>query len=72
MFNICDFVRCDLCLLTTIRKTSKGEHNSFVSKINLSTTLFKDRTTWFWEVTSEHNWIVYVVLHNILGKRFNV
>lgn len=48
MFNICDFERWDLYLLITITKISKGEHNSYVEKINLTTKLFKERTTWFW------------------------
>lgn len=36
MFNICDFVRLNLSLVITIRKTSQDEHDSSVSKRNLT------------------------------------
>ena len=36
MFNLCDFVRLNLSLVIIIRKTSKDEHDNFVSKRNLA------------------------------------
>lgn len=36
MFNTCDFVSLNLCLLITSRKTSKDEHDNFVGKRNLA------------------------------------